>query len=251
MANLTAAFTQSHKINPMNKKMLLFAFAPLLVILAVTTASGGKDNKLTKKEKKEGWVLLFDGKTMSGWRSYQNKPADGWEVKNGELYCKTGVANRADLITEAQYENYELQIDWKILPKQNSGIIYRVTEENPASYLSGPEYQLIDDTGYPDKLDPKQLSGANYDMQAPLVNVAKPAGEYNHTRIRINKGHVEHWLNGSKVAGYEFYSEEWNNQKAASKWKNVKTYGMSAKGHIALQDHGGGVFFKNIKLKPL
>jgi hypothetical protein len=126
-----------------------------------------------------------------------------------------------------------------------------VTEENGASYESGPEYQLIDDLGYPSKLSDKQLSGSNYDMQAPSAKVAKPAGEFNHTKIVINKGHVEHWLNGTKVVEYELWSSAWENQKANSKWKDVKPYGMSKKGYIALQDHGGGIAFKNIKIKPL
>jgi hypothetical protein len=211
-----------------------------------------RDNTLSKKEKKEGWILLFDGTTTNGWRAYKNKESEGWDVKNGELYCKEeGVKKRADLITNNQYENYELQIDWKISPKKNSGIIYMVTEENGASYESGPEYQLIDDLGYPSKLSDKQLSGSNYDMQAPSAKVAKPAGEFNHTKIVINKGHVEHWLNGTKVVEYELWSSAWENQKANSKWKDVKPYGMSKKGYIALQDHGGGIAFKNIKIKPL
>jgi hypothetical protein len=149
------------------------------------------------------------------------------------------------------YENFELQIDWKIAPKENSGIIYMVTEDNGATYESGPEYQLIDDLGYPEKISDKQLSAANYDMQAPNAKVVKPAGEFNHTKIVINKGHVEHWLNGTKVVEYQLWTPEWEQQKANSKWKDVKPYGMSKMGHIALQDHGGGVWFKNIKLKPL
>lgn len=211
-----------------------------------------KDNTLTSKEKKEGWILLFDGKTKNGWRTYKNQQTDDWDVKNGELYCKIeGVTKRADMITKETYENFELQIDWKIAPKENSGIIYMVTEENGASYESGPEYQLIDDLGYPEKISDKQLSGANYDMQAPSAKVAKPAGEYNHAKIIVNKGHVEHWLNGTKVVEYELWSPEWEKQKANSKWKDVKTYGMSKAGYIALQDHGGGVAFKNIKIKTL
>ena len=212
----------------------------------------GKDNTLTAAEKKEGWKLLFDGKTFNGWRKYQNKQTDDWDVKNGELYCKTdGVTKRADLITNDIYENFELQIDWKIAPKENSGIIYMVTEDNGATYESGPEYQLIDDVGYPDKLKDVQLSGANYDMNPPSAKVVKPAGEYNHTKIIITKGHVEHWLNGTKVVDYQLWTPEWEKLKANSKWKDVKTYGMSKSGHIALQDHGGGVWFKNIKIKSL
>ena len=233
------------------RKTLLFTLIAFAMMSFVKDAKE-KDNTLSKKEKKQGWVLLFDGTTMNGWRSYKNKESDGWDVKNGELYCKEeGVKKRADLITNSKYENYELLIDWRISPKKNSGIIYMVTEENAASYESGPEYQLIDDLGYPAKLADKQLSGANYDMHAPTAKVAKPAGEFNTTKIVINKGHVEHWLNGTKVVDYQLWTPEWEQLKANSKWKDVKTYGMSKSGHIALQDHGGGVAFKNIKLRPL
>jgi len=211
-----------------------------------------KDNTLSEREKKEGWKLLFDGTTTNGWRHFKNKEADCWEVLNGELHCKeTGVTKRADLITTDQFENFELLIDWKISPKYNSGIMYLVTEENNATFESGPEYQLIDDKCYPGKLSSKQLTASNYDMHAPSADFTKPPGEYNHTRIVVNKGHVEHWLNGARVVAYELWSAEWNQLKAGSKWKDVKNYGMSKKGHIALQDHGGGVYFKNIKIKLL
>lgn len=235
----------------MNKKIIAI-LGVVILLTSFMKDNQEKDNTLTKKEKKEGWVLLFDGTTMNGWRAYKNKEQEGWGVKDGELYCKAeGVTKRADLITANQYENYELQIDWKISPKKNSGIIYMATEENGASYESGPEYQLIDDLGYPAKLNDKQLSGSNYDVHAPSAKTAKPAGEFNHTRIVINKGHVEHWLNGTKVVDYQLWTPEWEQLKANSKWKDVKPYGMSKSGHIALQDHGGGIAFKNIKLKPL
>jgi hypothetical protein len=235
------------------KKQTIWQLTALsLLLFSFMTDEEKKDNSLSKKEKKQGWVLLFDGETMTGWKNYKSREAEGWAVLNGELYCKeTGVTKRADLITVNKYENYELQIDWKISAKHNSGIIYMATEDNNASYESGPEYQLIDDLGYPDKLQDKQLSGANYDMHAPSAKVSKPAGEYNHTKIIINKGHVEHWLNGTKVVDYTLWTPEWEALKAKSKWKDVKTYGMSKEGHIALQDHGGGVSLKNIKIKPL
>lgn len=236
------------------KKSFLLAFLCLTImgILSFHTNQSGNDNTLSNKEKKAGWVLLFDGKTMNGWKSYQGRQQDGWAVANGELFCKeTGVQKRADLITSEMYDNFELSIDWKISPKHNSGIIYRCTEENGASYESGPEYQLIDDIGYPDKLHDKQLSGANYDMHAPSAKVAKPAGEFNRTKILVNNAHVEHWLNGVKVVEYDLWTPEWEKTKAGSKWRDVKPYGISKAGFIALQDHGGGVTFKNIKLRKL
>ena len=234
------------------RRNLITTLAFTFLLTSFMSDNKQKDNTLSKKEKKEGWILLFDGTSMNGWRAYKNKEQQGWEVKDGELNCKIeGVTKRSDLITASKYENYELQIDWKISPKKNSGIIYMATEDNGASYESGPEYQLIDDLGYPDKLSDKQLSGANYDMQAPVAKVSRPAGEFNHTKIVINKGHVEHWLNGTKVVEYQLWAPEWEQQKLNSKWKDVKPYGMSKSGHIALQDHGGGIAFKNIKIKPL
>ena len=236
------------------KKTLL----PVLAVVATTallsfySIQKSEDNTLTKKEKKAGWILLFDGKTMNGWKTYQGKEQEGWTIANGELFCKEeGVKNRADLITAEMYENYELIFDWKISPKHNSGLVYRCTEENGASYESGPEYQLIDDAGYPSKLSDKQLSGSNYDMNPPASKVVKPISEFNHTKIVVNKAHVEHWLNGVKVVEYELWTPEWEKTKAGSKWKDVKPYGMSKTGYIALQDHGGGVSFKNIKLRKL
>jgi len=234
----------------MRKNILLMAAG--MIAVSFISLPKQKDNTLSKKEKKEGWVLLFDGETTKGWRNYKNREADGWAIANGELYCKeTGVNKRADLITVDQYENYELQIDWKISPKHNSGIIYMVTEDNGASYESGPEYQLIDDLGYPDKLSDKQLSGANYDMQAPAARVSKPAGEFNHAKIVVNKGHVEHWLNGEKILEFEAWTDEWNKKKMGGKWKDYPGYGVAKSGKIALQDHGNKAYFKNIILTEL
>lgn len=234
------------------KKTIAFAAIAASVSLVSFTNRGQDDNTLSKKEKKEGWILLFDGKSTDGWHTYRNRESDAWTVVDGEIRCKEeGVTKRSDLITNEKYENFELTIDWKIAPKHNSGIIYRCTEENGAPYESGPEYQLIDDKGYPDPIKDKQYSGANYDMQAPSKDVVKPVGEWNRTRIVVKGAHVEHWLNGTKVVEYELWSPEWEKTKSQSKWRDVKPYGMSKAGHIDLQDHGGGVSFKNIKIRKL
>lgn len=209
---------------------------------------------LSAQEKGEGWVALFDEQTLNGWRTYQNKPMQAWEVQNGVLHCKGSTGNsdlHADLITNEQYENFELALDWKIAPKGNSGIIYLVQETMPAAYETGPEYQMIDDAGFPEKLEDWQKTGANYAINA--APTAKPAavGEWNHTRILVNKGHVEHWLNGDKIVEYELGSDSWKQAKETGKWKDTPTYGMSKSGHIALQDHGSEAWFKDIKLRKL
>lgn len=211
-------------------------------------------NQLTADEESQGWKLLFNGRNMDGWETYQGKENDSWEVVDGTLHCKPeGAAQkRADIRTVDQYTDFDLVFDWKIAPTDNSGVIYRSTEEFDQPYLSGPEYQVIDDKGYPDKLTPTQTSGSNYDMHAaPDDKPINPPGEWNTGRIVAKGNHVEHWLNGTKVVEYEFDSPEWKKLKEGSKWKDARGYGASAKGYIDLQDHGGEVWYRNIKIKTL
>lgn len=212
-------------------------------------------NKLSSEEASAGWKVLFDGNSLNGWRTYQNKKSDSWSVKDGILYCKGSDSDktdlRSDLISENQYENFELSADWKISPKGNSGIIYMVNEKSKAAYMSGPEYQVIDDIGFPEKLEDWQKTGANYAMNPAPEAAPNPVGEWNTTKIIVNKGHVEHWLNGKKIVEYQVGSDTWKAEKAKGKWKDTPEYGMSKKGHIALQDHGSEAWFRNIKIKEL
>jgi hypothetical protein len=211
-----------------------------------------QDNTLTEEEKKNGWELLFDGKTTTKWRTYQSLPDDSWEVSQGELHCKSdGVQHRADLVTREPYSSFELRLDWKVGKAANSGILYHVQESKKSSYETGPEYQLIDDQGYTEKIENWQKSGADYAMHPPSQFVSKPAGEYNHSRLVVNGSHVEHWLNGVKVVDFTAWTPEWQKLKAAGKWKDYPDYGISKSGVIALQDHGGGIWFKNIKIRKL
>lgn len=229
----------------------------LLVLSSISCTNMNKvtDNNLAKTEKDQGYKLLFDGRSMTGWRPYQNKPADSWTVKDGALYCAGSTTDksdrRADLITMDQYENFDLSLDWKVAPKGNSGILYMVTEEYPTAYLSGPEYQIIDDVNFPEKLEDWQKTGANYAMDAAPAAQPNPAGQWNHTRIVVDNGHVEHWLNGKKIVDYRLWTDDWKQKKAAGKWKDAAGYGASKKGHIALQDHGSEAWFKNIKIREL
>lgn len=224
-----------------------------------TTETGTKEevqmNTLTEKEKQEGWQLLFDGKTLAGWRMYQNRDADCWGVQDGVIYCKGSETDksdlRADLISEEQFENFELSIEWKIAPQGNSGIMYHVSEAQPAAYLTGPEYQLIDDEGFPEKLEDWQKTAADYAMYNTTSRPVKPVGEFNETRIVVNGAHREHWLNGVKVVEFEAWSDDWNKRKNEGKWKDTPSYGMEKSGHICLQDHGSGVWFRNIKIRKL
>lgn len=218
------------------------------------TAEPTGPNQLTEAEKADGWKLLFDGTSMAGWKTFKNKENDSWEVVDGTLHCKADslAEKRSDILTVDQYGNFDLVFEWKIAPRDNSGVIYRATEEFERAYLSGPEYQVIDDKNYPGELSATQTSGSNYDMHAaPEDKAINPPGEWNTGRILANGNHVEHWLNDQKVAEYEINSEDWIKRKAESKWKDAAGYGIAPKGHIDLQDHGGEVWYRNIKIKTL
>jgi hypothetical protein len=213
---------------------------------------------LSDAEKAEGWKILFDGKSLNGWQVFKGRRNNTWEVKDGTLHCKPLNENakgdgdeRSDLMTTDEYGNFEFTCDWKISPKGNSGIIYRATEEFEQPYYSGPEYQLIDDGGYAPKPTEMQLSGTAYDMYATAPKTLKPLGQWNTTKIVVNKKHVEHWLNGQKIVEYEFNSPDWRKRKENSKWKDWKGYGMATKGHLDLQDHGHEVWFRNLMIKTL
>jgi hypothetical protein len=236
-------------------KLILSFFFLATVFTRCTSSKTTNDNMLTDNETKEGWKSLFDGKTMNGWRPYQNKKTDSWEVVDGVMHCKGSATNKsdmqADMITNDQYENFELSVDWKISKAGNSGIMYMVTEEFPTAYLSGPEYQLIDEPNFPEKLEDWQKVGANYAMDPAPTAKSKPFGEWNNTKIIVNKGHVEHWLNGEKIVSYELWTDDWKRKKEMGKWKDAPGYGLAKKGYIALQDHGSEAWFKNIKIKEL
>lgn len=231
-----------------------------LVMLAMIPCSNVKaqqktDNKLSKKDKALGYQLLFDGQTLNGWRGYKNQSIASWSVDNGVIHCRRGADNygaiTADLCTIGQYENFDLSLDWKISPQGNSGILYLVTEEGQYSFESGPEYQIIDDVNFPEKLEDWQHSAANYAMNPAPDAKPNPAGEWNHARIVKKGNHVEHWLNGKKVVAYQLHSDAWNHHREDGKWKDYPLYGKSNKGFITFQNHGSEVWFKNIKIRVL
>ena len=220
-------------------------------------------NKLTPKEKKDGWELLFDGKTTKGWRGAFIKtfPAEGWQVKNGEIMveAKNGEesTNGGDIVTEKLYSDFELLVDFKITEGANSGIKYFVdpnqpVPENPRSAL-GLEFQVLDDVRHPDAKIGKngnRTIGSLYDLiPASPAKVVNAIGQWNTARI-ISKGHhVEHWLNGVMVVAYERGSQTFKDLIAGSKYKGISNFGLIPRGRILLQDHGNQVFFRNIKIR--
>ena len=230
--------------------------AVLSVIVALISCSKINKNEvkpLSEKEIEQGWELLFDGKSMDKWKTFNGGEVTGWKIVGNEMHNSgVGSDHGGDIITKKQYENFELYLEWKVSPQSNSGIFIHVQEGlTDAIYESGPEYQLIDDKGWPEKLDASQYSGANYAMQAPENAEVKPIDEWNITRIVVKNPHVEHWLNGKKVVEYELWSDDWKARKAAGKWAEMPHYGEAKSGHIGLQDHGGLTMFRNIKIREI
>lgn len=214
-------------------------------------------NRLTKVEATDSWKLLFDGKTLDGWRDYNgDKLTAPWFVENGTITAKgSGADQHGYIVTDKIYENFELVWDWKIADGGNSGMLYHVIE-NPAfsvPYVTGPEYQLIDNIGFPGKLKDWQKTAADYAMHIADTTklIIKPAGEWNSSKIIFDNGHVEHWLNGEKVVEFEAWTDDWFARKHSGKWENEPEYGIARKGVICLQDHGSAAWFRNMKIKEL
>lgn len=198
------------------------------------------------------WEVLFDGTSLDKWRGFKKEAGDvnGWSIEEGTLTTDGGGG---DLVTKEQYDNFILELDWKISKGGNSGIIYRSLEDGyEATWHTGPEYQIIDGDGYKDPLEDNQLTGANYALHAPGSRPLKTAGEeFNHTKIVVNNDHVEHWLNGEKVLEYDLWTPEWEARVKETKFVDMPDYGKAKKGHIALQGHGDTVWFKNIRIQQL
>ena len=223
-----------------------------------TTASNEAAQTETNAAEQEGeWVNLFDGKTLNGWHGF-NKTGEikNWTVEDSALVCLGAAkdASGGDIVTDRKFENFELVWEWKVDKGSNSGVMYHVVEDPKykAPYETGPEYQIIDDIGFPEKLEEWQQAGADYAMNlANDKKQLKPVGEWNSSKIIFNKGHVEHWLNGEKIVEFEAWTDEWNKEKAEGKWKDYPDYGSAKTGGIALQDHGNKAYFKNIKIREL
>ncbi len=225
----------------------------LVLILCTPLVFSQKDNSLTSKEKKKGWVLLFDGKTTNGWTTPGGKPvSQAWEIKDGSLSVKK-ESKAGDIITVGEYSNFELSVDYKIEPGCNSGIKYFYTRYTNGGNL-GMEYQIIDDQLGEDNKKDNHLCGSFYDVIPPVEAQKKvnAPGQWNTIRIVAKDKKVEHWLNGKKILEFTRGSKEYMDAVALSKFsKTVPAFGMVEKGHILLQEHGGAVAFKNIKIITL
>jgi hypothetical protein len=232
------------------KRVFSFLIVSLLMISVVHAQTA---NSLTAKEKKQGWVLLFDGKTTNGWTTSGGKPVPaGWEVKDG---CITTVKDGkgGDIVTVNEYKDFEFSADYNIVPGCNSGIKYFYTKYEKGGNL-GMEYQILDDKLAEDNKKDNHLCGSFYDVLPPNTAEKKvnEPGQWNTIRIVAKGKNVEHWLNGKKVLEFTRGSKSYTDAVATSKFnKTEPAFGMVEKGRILLQEHGGVVSFRNIKIKSL
>jgi hypothetical protein len=240
-------------------------FSTLLMAVALLIALPGFSqtvNKLSKKEKKEGWVLLFNGQNFDGWRQCNGTamPAN-WVIEEDAMKVftaadkKPGQGSNGDILFQSKkFKNFELSIDWKASKMANSGIFYCVREvPGKPIYYASPEVQVLDNVDASDNKIDSHLAGSLYDMLPADPKTVKPAGEWNTIVISMKDGQVTHTQNGIKVVSYSLWTPEWDALVAKSKFKTFPgfTEGISKEGYIGLQDHGYAVWFRNIKIREL
>src|SRR5215831_2086855 len=216
-------------------------------------------NPVPKDERADGWVKLFDGKTKNGWHIYNHKSGgDSWKVANGALYFdsqkKSGEpSGGGDIITDGEYDNFDLKLEWKIDTGGNSGVLFYVHEDPKIkeTYYTGPEMQVLDNARHDDAKIKKHRAGDLYDLISCSKETVKPALEWNQVEIVSNKGSLDLFLNGTKVIHTTLWDDSWKKIIAGSKFKQWPEFGTFQKGHIALQDHGYKVWYRNILIKKL
>jgi hypothetical protein len=230
-----------------------------IAFLGSCTQKKQEINTLSDKEKKDGWILLFDGKTTEGWRGY-NKPAfpeKGWRVKDSTLECLSSDMGEAgsggDIITIKKYSNFELKLEWKIAKAGNSGILFLASEiPNEPIWHGAPEMQILDAKNFPIQLNPGQLPGSLYDLVPANPQTVKPYGQWNSVKIKLKDGALEQWQNDTLVVKCKLWTAEFDTLVKHSKFSEYPLFkNLPHEGFIGLQDHGGGAWFRNIKIKEL
>ncbi|GDY12652.1 glycosyl hydrolase [Planctomycetota bacterium] len=225
----------------------LIAAFPLAVFAADPAVA---PNTLSDSDKAAGWKLLFDGSTTAGWTNYKSETIKpNWVIDDGALHLKGGGGG--DIATTAEYDNFELSLEWKISPGGNSGIMYRIPPAAKSIYSDAIEMQVLDNAGHKDGKNPKTSAGSAYALLAPSKDATKPVGEWNAVRVVADGKHIEHWMNGEKIVDVIIGSEAWNTAKAAGKFAKNEQFASAPSGRIGLQDHGNLVWYRNIKVRSL
>jgi len=245
----------------MSRNIITTVFITIFV-LGNLVSQAQKANKLSAKEKKEGWVLLFNGKNFDGWRQNNgNEMPANWTIEDKAMKVFLGDgkkegqgANGDILFGDKKFKNFELSIDWKASDKANSGIFYNIREvPGKPIYYAAPEIQVLDNENATDNKIDSHLAGSLYDMIAADPKTVNPAGEWNNIVVRVKDGKVTHTMNGTEVVSYTLWTSEWDQLVENSKFKTFPGFseGVSREGFIGLQDHGYTVWFRNIKIREL
>lgn len=226
------------------------AFPALVFLLAAIGACAGAQGTSGGARDAGPWTDLL-ASPATQWRGYQKDALpDGWRFDDATKVL-TRVAGGGDIVTRAQYGDFEFELEWRVGPRGNSGIFFHATEATARIYENATEMQILDNAGHPDGRNSATSAGANYGLYAPPSDVTRPVGEWNHARIVAVGDRVEHWLNGVKVVEYTMGSADWTARVAASKFAQWPSYGLARRGHIGLQDHGDVVSFRLIRVREL
>jgi hypothetical protein len=206
-------------------------------------------NFLGEQEQKDGFALLFDGRKIDQWRAYKGDalPKQGWVVRDAAIVHEAGGGG-GDLVTVEEYGDFDFRFAFRVAPKANSGVMWHVTETNETSYMSGPEFQVLDDLG--SKPAAVHGVGALYDLVAPKAAPVRPAGAWNDARIVVHQGRIRFWLNGAAVVDAPGAGPEWDAMIAKSKFKDWP-FGRAKQGRLCLQDHGDEVAYRNLRVRRL
>lgn len=253
----------------MTKKTMMYKVSAVLLAFALfisftsfqKSTTEGTGNSATAKNTEDGWKSLFDGKAITQWHNYGKQDVGPeWKVEDGAIHLDAGTKNGegGDLVSNEEYGNFDLKMDWKISDKGNSGILFYV-QEDPAkyaeTYFTGPEMQVLDNgtptrLGQPDGKLYTHRAGDLYDLLASK-EVDKPLGEWNHIEIKSLNGKLDFYMNGEHTLSTTMWNDNWKKMIAISKFKSMPDFGTFKKGKITLQNHGDDVWFKNIMIKAL
>jgi len=237
----------------------------LLTALSIAACNSQSEKKTAEpaaeNKSDSGWVSLFDGKTLTGWHNYgKTTVGEAWKVADGTLYLDTTkkagwqTAQGGDIVSADEYDNFDLKLEWKIAPGGNSGIIYYVHEDTTKYkyvWQTGPEMQVLDNDLHSDGKIPKHRAGDLYDLISCKTETVKKPGEWNEAEIIAKDGKLDYYLNGTNVVSTTLWDDAWKKLVAGSKFKEWPDFGTYKKGHIALQDHGNTVWYRNIRIKKL
>ena len=225
-------------------------YLPALLLAFSSFSALATDNQLSAEEQRNGWQLLFDGKDMSQWRNFKQQGlSEQWIIEDGIM--KLNGKGGGDILTKAQYQNFDLKLDWKISEVGNSGIFILADETGQQIYSHAPEIQILDNERHPDNKLASHLSGSLYDLIASPAASHKKAGEWNQVRVLLEDNQLTIWQNGVQTVSVKIQSPQWQQLVAESKFANWRGFAAKSSGHIGLQDHGDVVWFKNLKIKEL